>query len=330
MDSKLDTDDKACYVQTLHHTEPFDNSTAFDGWDLEYIQISAGKYECYTKEIRLDGLQIYTEEGNSVVHEFGAAWGNSYVFAMPCQMKYEGRINGQLWHRTVAAFRGENEFDVLVPPMKLLIVGISRDLFADHLINVEHITPQEWLKGGMQMVDDPIYVSLVTHTLSDLIDYYCTDPANLSSASAQAGVMQVALESVSPLILSKLEPPIIFNGFSRTQIVRKAREFVLANIDGSLQISDVCRALGISRRALQYSFQDVLKVNPIAYLRFLRLNGARRDLLNAGERPIQVKDVIARWGFWHFSRFSAEYKQLFNELPSETLRKALLETSCAA
>jgi AraC family ethanolamine operon transcriptional activator len=61
-------------------------------------------------------------------------------------------------------------------------------------------------------------------------------------------------------------------------------------------------------------------MNPVAYLKLLRLNGARRDLLAAaGTNATQVQDVIARWGFWHFSRFSAEYKQMFQELPSETL-----------
>lgn len=90
-------------------------------------------------------------------------------------------------------------------------------------------------------------------------------------------------------------------------------------IDEPLQITDVCRALGVARRALQYSFQDVLDINPVTYLRLLRLNGARRDLLNAHDKPVNVQDILARWGFWHASRFSAEYKKMYNELPSRTL-----------
>jgi len=35
-----------------------------------------------------------------------------------------------------------------------------------------------------------------------------------------------------------------------------------------------------------------------------------------------VKDVVAHWGFWHLSRFSAEYRALFGELPSDTLKRA--------
>ena len=32
-------------------------------------------------------------------------------------------------------------------------------------------------------------------------------------------------------------------------------------------------------------------------------------------------DVAARWGFWHLSQFAVDYKKLFGELPSRTLRR---------
>ncbi|TDH60418.1 AraC family transcriptional regulator [Dankookia rubra] len=39
-----------------------------------------------------------------------------------------------------------------------------------------------------------------------------------------------------------------------------------------------------------------------------------------------VTEVAADLGFFHFARFSAEYRELFHELPSETLRRARQET----
>jgi len=32
-------------------------------------------------------------------------------------------------------------------------------------------------------------------------------------------------------------------------------------------------------------------------------------------------DVAWRWAFWHQSRFAADYRRLFGELPSETPRR---------
>jgi AraC family ethanolamine operon transcriptional activator len=37
-----------------------------------------------------------------------------------------------------------------------------------------------------------------------------------------------------------------------------------------------------------------------------------------------VKDAVEAYGFWHLSRFSRDYKTMFGELPSETLRRSML------
>jgi len=35
-----------------------------------------------------------------------------------------------------------------------------------------------------------------------------------------------------------------------------------------------------------------------------------------------VQDIAARWGFWHLSHFANDYRRMFGELPSETLRSS--------
>jgi AraC family ethanolamine operon transcriptional activator len=87
-----------------------------------------------------------------------------------------------------------------------------------------------------------------------------------------------------------------------------------------ITVPDLCEAIHVSRRTLQYSFQDVLQMSPVAYLRALRMNGVRRDLRRGGHEVIA--DRAAHWGFWHLSRFASDYRRMFGELPSETLRHA--------
>ena len=107
---------------------------------------------------------------------------------------------------------------------------------------------------------------------------------------------------------------------TRQRVVREARRFMAAHAEEPINVPDLCEAIHVSRRTLQYSFQDVLQMSPVTYLRALRLNGVRRDLRRGGDEP--VADRAARWGFWHLSRFAADYKHMFGELPSETLRHA--------
>ncbi len=87
-------------------------------------------------------------------------------------------------------------------------------------------------------------------------------------------------------------------------MVDRAREYALTHVDEPLSILDLCNHIGASRRKLQYCFQETLGINPVAYLRALRLNAVRRELRSGGHAR-GVQEVAARWGFWHLSRFPA-------------------------
>jgi AraC family ethanolamine operon transcriptional activator len=312
----------AHYVRTSRHAEQFASSVAFDGWDMQYTQMSPGTYEGESREIRFDDLQIYAESWNATAHHSGCAWRDSHVFAIPCATAGEGRLNGQRWNGEISVFRGETTYDSLVPPMTLLVVCIGRDTFADYLASVEHIACPAWLASGTRLMRDPARAASATRALLAMLGACCNDPVRLGDPGVQASLRQTTLQALAPLVAGNDAPaPPSFGSFSRTQIVRRAREFALARIDEPLQIIDVCRALRVSRRVLQYSFEDVLNTNPVAYLRLLRLNGARRDLVGAADRPVTVQEAMARWGFWHGSRFSAEYRKMYGELPSDTLRR---------
>lgn len=84
-------------------------------------------------------------------------------------------------------------------------------------------------------------------------------------------------------------------------------------------IVDICLALKVSQRTLQYSFQKILGVTPIAYLRYLRLNEVRKALLCAEHNQSSVTEFATRWHFLHMGNFSRDYYEMFGELPSHTL-----------
>ena len=51
------------------------------------------------------------------------------------------------------------------------------------------------------------------------------------------------------------------------------------------------------------------------------LFNVRRELWESDPLTTKVNDVASLWGFWHMGQFAADYRKLFNELPSETLKK---------
>ena len=81
----------------------------------------------------------------------------------------------------------------------------------------------------------------------------------------------------------------------------------------------MCQIANLSERSLQYGFKEYLGITPVRYLRLLRLNRVRRDLLISDPKEDRVVDVALNWGFVELGRFAGEYRKLFQELPSSTL-----------
>jgi transcriptional regulator GlxA family with amidase domain len=85
-------------------------------------------------------------------------------------------------------------------------------------------------------------------------------------------------------------------------------------------VLDLCEKLRVSRRTIQNSFQSVTQMNPVSYLRAVRLAQVRRLLTTTSPNEIPVREAAMRWGFSNLGHFASDYKSLFGELPSQTLR----------
>lgn len=104
----------------------------------------------------------------------------------------------------------------------------------------------------------------------------------------------------------------------RQAVVRRVQSYVESHPQEVLTITQACAIAHVSRRTLQYSFETVLGISPLRFLRCQRLNQVRRALL-AGDVEQTVMDTAACWGFWHAGQFARDYKVLFGESPSATL-----------
>jgi AraC family transcriptional regulator, ethanolamine operon transcriptional activator len=114
---------------------------------------------------------------------------------------------------------------------------------------------------------------------------------------------------------------------ARNRVVKLAEDHALAFTGDRLYVTDLCVAAGVSERTLEYAFQEVMGMSPMAYLTRLRLHRVRQVLRMATHGSTTVSAEALNWGFWHFGDFSRAYKDCFGELPSETLRRRRPETS---
>jgi len=103
-------------------------------------------------------------------------------------------------------------------------------------------------------------------------------------------------------------------------IVERATTFLRAHVAEPVRMAQVCEAAGVSERSLRDAFYHVCGMSPTRYIRWKRLNEARRALLSAPNLRGTVTAIATEHGFFELGRFAMIYKTWFGETPSQTLR----------
>jgi AraC-like DNA-binding protein len=110
-------------------------------------------------------------------------------------------------------------------------------------------------------------------------------------------------------------------------LLRRFEDFLAANPDRPLYLTEICAAIGVAERTLRAACEEHLGMGPIRYLTLRRMYLVRRALLAADASTTSVTRIVTDHGFWELGRFSGAYRTLFGESPSETLRYPPAEKS---
>jgi len=102
--------------------------------------------------------------------------------------------------------------------------------------------------------------------------------------------------------------------------LRAAQDLVAAEPMSCTTVGYLASQVHVSVRSLEEGFKKHLDTSPMAFVRQVRLQRAREDLMNASPATSSVTHVAERWGFRHLGRFASAYRASFGELPAETLR----------
>ena len=102
---------------------------------------------------------------------------------------------------------------------------------------------------------------------------------------------------------------------------RRVTSYIEENAHKDLTLSDLVEVSGMSARSLYLGFSQAYGTGPMAYLKRVKLGRCREDLLAASPEGAFVGDIAAIWGFYHLSSFARDYRRVFGELPSESLKR---------
>jgi AraC-like DNA-binding protein len=105
---------------------------------------------------------------------------------------------------------------------------------------------------------------------------------------------------------------------ARPRIVTRVIDAIHADPARPWTATEMADVAGVSVRRLQEGFRVYLGKTPRECLTDIRLAGVRAELASGSARS--VTDVALNWGFTHFGRFAAAFRQRYGEPPSSLLR----------
>jgi AraC-like DNA-binding protein len=102
--------------------------------------------------------------------------------------------------------------------------------------------------------------------------------------------------------------------------VRRAETYIREHALEPMRLQDIADAAGLPARTLLENFKRFREISPMRYLRDVRLDHARAQLLACNEQN-KVVNIALECGFGHLSRFARDYMSRFGERPSDTLKR---------
>lgn len=222
---------------------------------------------------------------------------------------------------TLFGFDATREVNLIVPANSLICVAqIREDVFqrCAELMERQDLNAHFFRTN---FVTIPDMVNGVQNYLKNLYDIALHHPEYFSvtqSLPILDDFIPLLIESIPhfsiPLDLALRSP-------RRFDLVKQAEEYMRSHLEAPITLMSLCKALHTSERPLNYGFQEVFGVSPMAYLKTLRLHAVRTQLQRADSETTAIVEIANRFSFQSLGHFSRDYKTMFGELPSETLKQ---------
>ncbi|RXT54234.1 helix-turn-helix domain-containing protein [Bradyrhizobium betae] len=314
----------AARVVECHSQDAGVHASQLPGWTLRTEQFSAGRFSGHLTLLRLDHVQVIRERTSQALMKQGMAWPGALIFSLPMAASGDAYFNGHILPFPCPLFSDGADLPPLMTPKYCDVVNLVMD--------------RQWLAGYFNdvgergLADDLVAtrylrinvsadgIAAMQRGITDVFEV-CGRTHVFDFAESRNELENLLLRFVADALTSERSLSMV-GMTSQKQVADRAFGYALSRRETPPRVDDLCRHVGVSRRNLQICFQEAFGVSPSQYLRFARLNAVRRELIAcaATGRRVSIGDVAASWGFWHWSRFAGNYRDLFGELPSQTLQ----------
>tara|TARA_R110001592_G_scaffold346759_2_gene639523 strand:+ start:375 stop:1412 length:1038 start_codon:yes stop_codon:yes gene_type:complete len=298
-------------------------------WEQRYNQHSCGTFSGYLDELKLGGIHFFEEFTNRTLLQQCSINDENLWLGFSLQAQRPKINNHEIAAGQIMIRPSGIEFE-LITPADFHIYGlvINKNSLKNEMVGAD---AELWQKRNneIQVSQPNHYVSYELAKLISLLLNNNNSPAGNHKFLDDSNHSR--LTRLSPLISSKVADLLTQTeyGCDGTKVTNQTTQRVIADITTyiketnsyPLTITELCQITNVSRRALQYCFEKGFGMSPIQYIRDCRLNEIRRLLLNT-DNDISIADLALDFGFFHIATFNAQYKDLFGETPTQTIKRS--------
>ena len=291
-------------------------------WNLDYRQLETG---CFSSELLMFGnnkMLFGRETIGRRVRQTGASPLGLVTFGVLVNPKTHIHWRGyDVSGDMLCVFPQGGELD-----------SVTHDDFDVFPISIS----EEMLNQTCERLELPYITTLINnreachcnpHQLSELRSWLLSNYHQLITGTAEFRSIRYLRQIEQGLadrlvrILAEHHQPVSIKPLRKRDKALLAAENYIAEF-GSEQITipELCSIANVSERTLEYAFRERYNLTPKNYSLIHRMNNVRKQLRKANPNKHTVSEIARQHGFWHMGQFSADYKKIFDELPSETLK----------
>jgi len=321
------TDDKTPIITHLQTSDSDEMCEFIQGWDQEYYQLNRGRFAWEIHNIQIGEFQIFEEYFGTPTFIRGAVPSGTCAIGFPYLLSGTTQFLGNDIDPTAllsSNYSQQFEFKSGQQYKMIVLLGpISQVLACADAMN-QPLEEKDLRPQGL-MIPNPDAAQQLRQYLTELFTLVKAMPAQIADQRSGPWLQSIILADLLPLFIDVLtvEPKtfLVAKPSKARRLVQQTEDFMQAHIDQPITLQELCQVVGKSQRSLYYAFHQVFGLPPMEYLKVLRLNQVHRLLRRSDPQSTQVSAIALRFGFWHRSQFTKDYKAMFGETPSITLRK---------
>ena len=271
--------------------------------DTRHQQVTAGKFEGKLKRIILPDIVIDHGEYNLKLIAQGAFSPNTVTFMIVHGMDEIGKMCGE---------------DLVGGSLIVLPVHADAEFtIPKHTIWTAINVPKKHLEKYGLKVDVTQLFRLDKKTFMNFNQTYLQIEKQLSQGIESQETLQDMILSHFICAIESFENKLDLRYTDGYLMALNIRDYIIENIVEPVQMYKLCQLTNKSVRTIERTFKQVFNITVREYHSSYRLSLVRQTLIH--DKNTSVSSAALKYGYLHLSRFSSNYKKLFQELPSDTL-----------